>query len=151
MDLKEFRENAIKHGICGMLHDWDKANSKKQLMDIALSAPGMEYIAKSTMEDWGLDADYISREFEPFCNGKYVRECDGYNSALYCQSPDDIHIHTTAALIIDCHGTIYIDRSITELYIVNSNVNIEGRAFVYSYNSEVSGPQSIIREDYNNG
>lgn len=151
MELEQFKTEAKRHGICDMLNDWENAKSKKQLMDLALSIRGIEYIARSIFEGWGLDADYISKEFGQFCNGGYVRQGEGYSTILYCQYPNDIHINETAALIIDCHGLIRVDRSISELYIVNSNVTVNGRAFVYSYNSDVKGSQSIIKEDYRHG
>lgn len=139
MNLEQFKIEAKKRGICGLLDNWNAAKSKKQLMDIALSIQGIQYVAKSTSEGWGLDSDYICAEFAPFLNGCFVFDGDGYNSAVFCQCNDDISVNTTAVLIIDCHGTVCIDRSICELYIVNSDVEIKGNGLglAYLYNSTV--------------
>ena len=64
--LSEFRRQADKHGICEMSAEWDNCKSKKQLIDIALSIRGIEYIAKAISEGWGIDADTICREFASF-------------------------------------------------------------------------------------
>lgn len=151
--IEKFKSEARKRGICGMIDDWDNCKSKKQLVDLALSIRGIEYVAESCAEGWGLSADYIVHEFEPFNNHKYVRSKDGYTSALYCKPPEDeITIDTTASLIIGFNGTIRLERPISELYIVNSNVTILGEgARVYLYNSTVVNDKHIIikeRKEY---
>lgn len=123
--LEQFRKNAAEHGICEMSADWGKCKSKKQLIDLALSIRGIEYIAKAVSEGWGIDADTICHEFAPFINGKYVREKDGYTSALYCSfkedSPTEIYAEQTALLVINFIGKIYIPKNrICEIHAVNS-------------------------------
>lgn len=129
--LEQFRKNAAEHGICEMSADWDKCKSKKQLIDLALSIRGIEYIAKAVSEGWGIDADTICREFAPFNYGKYVREKDGYTSALYCsskeESPAEIYAEQTALLVINFIGNIYIPKNrICEIHAVNSKFNAYG-------------------------
>ena len=142
--LEQFRKNASERGICEMSADWDKCKSKKQLIDLALSIRGIEYIAKAVSEGWGIDADTICREFAPFNYGKYVREKDGYTSALWCsfkeESPAEIYAEQTALLVIGFIGNIYIPKNrICEIHLVNSDSVIygEGKAKVYSYGSTV--------------
>ena len=129
--LEQFRKNAAEHGICEMSAEWDKCKSKKQLIDLALSIRGIEYIAKAVSEGWGIDADTICREFPPFNYGKYVREKDGYTSALYCsskeESPAEIYAEQTALLVINFIGNIYIPKNrICEIHAVNSKFNAYG-------------------------
>lgn len=129
--LEDFRKNAAEHGICEMSADWDKCKSKKQLIELALSIRGIEYIAKAVSEGWGIDADTICREFAPFINGKYVRDKDGYTSALYCsfkeESPAEIYAEQTALLVIGFIGNIYIPKNrICEIHAVNSKFNAYG-------------------------
>lgn len=154
IDLEQFKINAKKHGICGMLAEWDNAKSKKQLMDVALSIRGIQYIAGSIAEGWGLSEEYIANEFKPFNEGRYIRELDGYTSALYCCPEDvDVTIKTTSALIIGHDGTITIPKNRPcELHIVNSDVQIQGdgNGVVYLYNSVISNRASapvIVKED----
>lgn len=129
--LEQFRKNATEHGICEMSADWDKCKSKKQLIDLALSIRGIEYIAKAISEGWGIDADTICREFATFINGKYVRDKDGYTSALWCsfkeESPAEIYAEQTALLVIGFIGNIYIPKNrICEIHAVNSKFNAYG-------------------------
>lgn len=129
--LEQFRKNAAEHGICEMSADWDKCKSKKQLIDLALSIRGIEYLAKAISEGWGIDADTICREFAPFINGKYVRDKDGYTSALWCsfkeESPAEIYAEQTALLVIGFIGNIYIPKNrICEIHTVNSKFNAYG-------------------------
>lgn len=137
-ELAEFRQRADEHGICEMAQQWDAAGSKRKLIDLALSARGMEYIAASTAEGWGLSADYIAATFAPFNNARYIRDADGYTSALYCQTAQ-IDIVTTAALIVYCNAVINVNR-FCELHIVNSKVKLtgNGKANIHLYNSEVT-------------
>ena len=139
--LEQFRKNATDPGICEMSADWDKCKSKKQLIDLALSIRGIEYIAKAISEGWGIDADTICREFAPFNYGKYVRDKDGYTSAIYCSAGKEncvaeINATTTAMLVIDFVGRIIIpENRICEIHLVNSKCYIlgEGRGYVYTY------------------
>ena len=129
--LEQFRKNAAEHGICEMSAEWDKCKSKKQLIDLALSIRGIEYIAKAVSEGWGIDVDTICREFAPFNYGKYVREKDGYTSALWCsskeESPAEIYAEQTALLVINFIGNIYIPKNrICEIHAVNSKFNAYG-------------------------
>lgn len=147
--LEQFRKNAAEHGICEMSADWDKCKSKKQLIDLALSIRGIEYIAKAINEGWGIDAETICREFAPFINGKYVRDKDGYTSALYCsskeESPAEIYAEQTALLVIGFIGNIYIPKNrICEIHLVGSRCYIkgDGRGNVYTY-----GDTEIYNED----
>lgn len=129
--LEQFRKNASERGICEMSADWDKCKSKKQLIDLALSIRGIEYIAKAVSEGWGIDAETICREFATFINGKYVRDKDGYTSALWCsfkeESPAEIYAEQTALLVIGFIGNIYIPKNrICEIHAVNSKFNAYG-------------------------
>lgn len=140
ISLEQFKDNAKKHGICDMLKDWENARSKKQLMDVALSIRGIEYLCNAIAQGWGISPEVIAEEFAPFNNGRYVRDKDGYTSCMYCRPEEDIHVTTTAALIIDCKKEIIIDKPVCEIYLVDSKVKItgEGRAKVYLYNSEIT-------------
>ena len=52
-ELKAFRERANAHGICSMANMWDKAQSKKQLMDLAVEIMNC-ILCSSKMESlWG--------------------------------------------------------------------------------------------------
>lgn len=145
--FSEFITKAKRLGLCQEYTDKvDKAGSKLAFMQIALDANAMPWMAESICKGWGLTPEYIAKEFAPFNNGRYVRS-DGYTSAMYCRPPEDeIDITTTAALIIDFKGTVIVDRLISELYFVNSNVTINngGIVKVYLYNSNVINPDAHV-------
>lgn len=145
IDLDQFKANAQSHGICEMLDDWNNAKSKKQLIDVALSIRGIEYIATAIAQGWGISPDVIERDFPMFINGRYTRDKDGYTSQMYCRYEGKIDITTTAALIIGFDGVIKADRP-CELYIVNSTAMITGNGIpkVYAYNSKIEHPYTPI-------
>lgn len=139
--LLEFRRQAEQHGICEMVKEWDACMSNKQRIDLALSARGMEYIAKAIAEGWGISPDQICMEFKPFLNGRYVRNKDGYTSVLYCSDGKEncvaeINATTTALLAVDFIGTINIPKNrICEMHLVNCKCYIkgDGKGNVYAY------------------
>lgn len=157
VDLEQFKANAQSHGICEMLEDWNNAKSKKQLMDVALSIRGIEYLAIAIAQGWGISPEVIVRDFPMFINGKYIRN-DKYTSAIYCRPPEDkIEITTTAALIIGYDGIVTIPKNhICELYLCQSKVQIqgEGKGVAYKYDSVISNPDTapvVVKEDKHYG
>lgn len=139
--MQNFMRNAQRMGLCKEYTDkCSAAKSKKQLMDIALDANGISYIANAVAKGY-LSAEYIYNAFNPFINGKYVRDKDGYTSCLYCSHghEDDIaeiQANTTAMVVINLIGTIVIpENRICEIHLVNSKCYIkgEGRGNVYTY------------------
>lgn len=158
VSLEQFKMNAIEHGICEMLQDWDSAKSKKQLMDVGLSVRGIEYVSRAIAEGWGVSPNVIANSFAPFLNGNYIRNANGYSSSMYCRPGfDKITISTTITQIIDFRGVVFIPKNRPcEIHIVNSEVEIFGdsQAVVYLYNSKINNPSIapiIIKEDYEYG
>lgn len=137
-ELKAFRERANAHGICSMANMWDKVQSKKQLMDLAMSIQGIEFIAHAIHEGWAPDVSFIANEFSRFINEGYMPDMGGYSSAWYYNPQGDINIKTSTALIFGQAHRIVVDR-ICELYIVNCDVELvgKGRAVVHLFNSKI--------------
>jgi hypothetical protein len=132
-----------------MREEWDKAKSKKQLFDLACNIRGLQYIAESIYNGWGLTSNYIEKEFGQFLNGRCVFDKDGYTSAIYCRT-NDFENEFTVVLVIDSHCEIEVNR-LCEIYLCNSAVKITGTSncVVYAYNSEVtnlSDSKAIIKE-----
>lgn len=152
-EFKEFIAKAKRLGLCQEYTEKvDKAASKKQFMDICLDANGMNWLSHAIARWHGLSAEYISREFHAFNEGRYVRNKDGYTSAMYCSPTTNPEITTTAAIVINHFGKVHINRPICELYIVNSSVEIDGdgQGVCYLYNSEIKNNATapvIIKED----
>lgn len=155
--MTDFFRNAKRLGLCDEYSDkWQDANlSKKRQFDLACNAQSLGYMAKSIMEGWGLSAEYIRKEYEPFINGGYTFK-DGYTSTIYCLYNEPITVNTTAMLIVECDTDIIMPKNrISELHFVNSKVRIsgEGKAFVCLYNSEITNTdnKAIIKERHTNG
>lgn len=151
MDLVNFREIAKGKGICGLyLSKWEDCISKKQLMDVALSAQGMDFLCKSISDGWGLQSKYIHKEFSRFLNGRYIHENEnGYTSSLYCKYNGEIESETTAILIIDSNVEVNIPKNhICEVYVVGDtkiNFNGEGKviAIRYGKTSSITNADSV--------
>lgn len=148
--MRKFFENAKRLGLCEQYTSkWGSAKSKKQLIDLALDANGLSYVATAITKSYGLTAEYISNSFSPFINGKYIREKDGYTSALYCFCADkrdlaEIVASTTAVLVIGFKGTIRIPKNrICELHLVNCTCHVEGEGRCDAY---IYGSTNILNE-----
>lgn len=140
-EMSNFRRNAERLGLCDKFsRRWSECGSKLQLYKLACDINALAYMADMTSKGYGLSAGYLTKEFGQFLNGKCVNVADGYTSCIYCQPTEDIHIATTAALIIDCDKDIIIDKAVCELYIVNSKTRVtgKGRARAFLYNSEIT-------------
>lgn len=75
-DLLAFKRNAIMLGLCGAYKTkWDSATSKEELMEIATDAKGMDMIADSISNEWGLSPLYIIKNFSDYImvNGSEIR------------------------------------------------------------------------------
>lgn len=63
-DLLSFKRNAMMLGLCtSYKNKWDEATSKEALMEIATDAKGMDMIADSISNGWGLSSSYIAKNF----------------------------------------------------------------------------------------
>lgn len=123
----------------------DKAGSKKAMIDLALDANGMPWVAESVAKG-DLPIDVVANDFKPFLNGKYTRIGNGFTSRIYCQPPEDsIKIETTATLIIGFKGKVIVDRP-CRLYLCKSDVTIVGMMTpeVYLYNSTIVNDNCFV-------
>lgn len=123
----------------------DKAGSKAQLINLALDANGLPWVAESVAKG-ELPIEVISNDFKPFLNGNFTRIGNGFTSQIYCQPPEDeIKITTTATLIIGFKGKVIVDRP-CRLYLCKSDVTIIGTATpeVYLYNSTIVNDNCFV-------
>ena len=141
VDIKRFRENADREGICKELsRQWDRCANKKQLMDVALCAQGLDYMAYSIAAGWGISPREIQSKFGSFNNGRYVYYSPaGYTSTMYCGFAGMVSVETTALLVIDCDIELDIPSwHICEVYATGrSRLRLKGggRCVVIAYGS----------------
>lgn len=139
VNLEQFRANAEREGICeSYTLLWDKAGSKKQLMDIAMSAQGADFLCDSIAKGWGISPSEITSRFKRYINGEYTHEAkSGYTSVLYCNYYGSIEAEDTLVILIDCDVTISIpDWAVCSIYATGkTNMSIigGGRVRLLSY------------------
>lgn len=128
--LSQFRENANREGICvDKAHIWDRCTNKKDLMDLALSAQGLDYVANAVSKGWGISPNVIKDKFGSFNNGRYVYNSPtGYRTAMYCGYKGKVLCELTALLIIDSDIELELPSyAICELYVTGkSTITLRG-------------------------
>lgn len=135
--LEDFLENAQVEGICDEYRDRVvNCGSKKQLMDMALSAKGADYLCDAIAKGWGISPEEISRRFAPYINGKYTLD-KGYTSAMYCQYKGSIVCETTLLTLIECNIEVevseYCIRAIYACGKCNISIKGKGQVLVVTY------------------
>lgn len=138
-----FLDNAKAHGLCTQYAEKiASARTKKALVDIALGANGVEWMAQSIAEGWGLDPHFITEHFAAFNNARYVWRRGVLSSAMYVFPQfREIKISTTQALLVGFEGVVRIpENRMSALYCVDCDFNVEGgTAYAKTYNSRVGG------------
>lgn len=139
MGLLELKRGAYENGICAEYKErWDRCEDKAQLMEVALSATGIDFLAATSgSEEWGLSPEYIARTFADYINGRHVRDADGYTSEIYALWKDRIELRCTATLLLGCDCEVSVRKGrFLRLYVAcDSHVVLrcEGRCVVVRY------------------
>lgn len=138
IDLNEFRENARKKNLCAeYAQKWDSCRSKKQLMDMALGAKGVDYICDFIAKGIGISPESISKDFKDFINGNYTADLGGYTSKMFCQYKGEIKATTTILTLVDCEACVGVpENHICEIYLTGKcNITMygEGEASLVCY------------------
>lgn len=146
VDLEQFRSNATREGICedySVL--WDKAGSKKQLMDIALTVQGIDYLCYAIANGWGISPEEISTRFEKYINGAYTYEDEsGYTSTMYCEYYGSIEAEETILMLVNSDVTVSVpDWHVCDIFATGiTNISIIGggkvRLIAYGNKADVT-------------
>lgn len=155
-DLLSFKRNAMMLGLCNSYRDkWDSATSKEALMGIATDSKGMDMIADSISNGWGLSSSYIVKNFSDYINGKWQRNKDGYTSEMYVLYNNDITIRSTLTLLVDCECDVVVGKNvIAEIYLSGKskvNISCEGHCYVIRYGKDCSFTSygnGVVHEKY---
>lgn len=141
VDLRQFRENARKDGLCAEYSEiWDNCSSKKQIMDMCLGSKGVDYLCDAYAKGWGISSSEIYSKFKPFINGNYTFNNSKYTSSLYCRYKGSLIASTTLLTFVDSDVTITIPKySICKVY-ATGKTNIElkggGECIVVAYGND---------------
>jgi len=153
-ELLDFKKRAISHGVCDKYGaEWDAAENRKDLIDVALSAQGIEYVAKSIADGWGVSATYLARDFKGYVNGGYRRDKDGYSSEMYASFDGTLTARSTMLLLVGCKCEVHVPHGMaTQLYLCGGSkikIRNEGYCAVYVYADgnayEVEGREAHVR------
>ena len=125
--ILELRRNANMLNLCSEYSQkWDNATDFKKMMDMALDAKGIEFVAASTNTSWGITTEYLVSNFSDYINGKYVSKQQGYTSECYAGYDKDITVRTTLLLVIDFCGKIVVPvYSMCNIYLDSNCTDIE--------------------------
>lgn len=110
------------------------AGSVKEVFDIAVQTPCLEYICKSIDDGWGIEREAIERIFKPYINGRYVYN-GKYSSSLYCGAEGRITAENTVYCLIGCDVTLYIEEEwrMCKIFAVGgTRVRIEGYGVAFT-------------------
>lgn len=138
VSLDDYRKKANENHLCAeYAGKWDGCKSNKQLMDLAVSAKGADYLCDTIAKGWGISPDYLCERFINFINGNYISKQNGYTSKLYCRFTGRINADTTLLVLIDSDANVILPKnSICEIYCTGK-CNIEilgaGRAVFVCY------------------
>lgn len=139
--LEKLQRDAIEHNICSeYLKKWENAKTKRQLMDIALSAQGSIFMCTSIQQGWGIESSWLRKNFEPYLNHRYIME-DAYSSCMYVSNKGIAVADTTMILLIDSDMTINVPQNmITKVLVCGKSkvkVNGTGRVIVVRYGEHI--------------
>lgn len=150
IDIKQFKENAIKENLCSeYTQKWNACGSRKQYIDLALSAKGVDYLCDSIAKGWGISPQYMSNSFNAFINGNYVSLQNGYDSEMYCNFKGTILARTTIIAVLASDIEIVIPKfSICHIYITDkSKVKVKGEGecvlICYGDNIETASDKKV--------
>lgn len=136
-DLLKLKRVAEQLNICGRYRrTWDNAANLQDIMDMALSAQGIEFVCDGCAFGWGLTQEYILKKFGDYINGRYQRNMGGYTSEMYVEAKGEITLRSTLNLLVGCNCTIVVpERHICKVYVCNSSVRLDckGHCEVYVY------------------
>lgn len=131
-NLLELKRKSMSLGLCEIYKKkWDECESKKELIDMALDANGIEYLADFFSFGWGLSPEYILKEFHDYINGAYQRSSNGYTGELFVLNKKTISVRSTLNLLVECDCTVIVPASVVcKIYVCGGSVTIENHGVV---------------------
>lgn len=117
-DLLWFKKECEKQGICeSMKALWDNARSDEDLICVASSVRGMDYISDAHAKGWFVDLDWMRERFNSYINGYYMFDNGLYTSSIYVSYTGNIKLKSRAIMLLDCNCTIESDNMPHMIYV----------------------------------
>lgn len=147
-ELIALKKKALELGLCKEYQDkWNAAVNKNNLVEMALDAKGVDFMADSISNGWGLSPDFLKKKFPDYVNGQCIVNERGYTSSMFVDSKTGIDVNTTLVLLVSCNCDVHIRKEVmTNLYLCGDckvSVTCDGYCQVYLYGEsaavEISG------------
>lgn len=137
-ELIELKQKAIKLGLCDEYRGlWDAAVNKSDLIRMALDAKGIDFMADSISNGWGVSTDFLNANFPDYVNGLCIANPNGYTSSMFVDSRTGIDIKTTLVLLVSCACDVSVAKDImTNMYVCGNgkvHIHCEGYCQIYLY------------------
>lgn len=145
--LLKFKRFSEQLNICARYRrEWDKSTNLQDIMDMALSAQGVEFTCDACAFKWGLSRDYILNNVGDYINGRYQRNKDGYTSEMYVADKGEKTLRSTLNLLIGCNGTVIVPKfHICKIYVCESDISLHSigkcELYIYGDNCKVDIPE----------
>ena len=138
----EFKQKAFKMGICEEYRkQWQQATNNKDLVDMAMSIQGADFLCASVVNQWGGTKEQMMFALYDFANGNYVRHNQGYTSELFLYYEGKITVKSTLYIVIGSEDVeIYVPRyRIANIYLAgckNVKINCDGAVYIVNYDKD---------------
>lgn len=131
--LEAYRHNAMQRNLCKEFVElWGQCTTSQEMIDLCLSAKGIDYTCNAISQGWGISNDEIYRKFRNYINGNYIsNNYKAYTSEMYCNYVGKFIARTTAIVLIDSSVIIQIPEfiGILKIYCVGKcNIKLDGKA-----------------------
>ncbi len=129
-EIEEFLQRARAHKPACKERTLTLMHSKsmKELYEAATDIQGIEFLCNAIGQGWGMATADIERLFGSYINGRYIRDIDGYKTAVYCNYSGEVTVNATVMCFIDSHVTLFMpDSTLCKLYVAgDSEVRVTG-------------------------
>ena len=136
----ELKRNAfMTGGVCERYKkEWDRAETYKDLADMAMTVQGADFICASVANKWGMKNEDMMIGLYDFANGNYVHRVNGYNVEMYLEYEGKIVVKSTLYIVLNSDDVeIHIPRyRAANIYIAgcrNVRIDCEGTAYIVNY------------------
>lgn len=137
-ELINLKAKALNLGLCEEYKNkWNAAVDKSDLIKMALDAKGIDFMADSISNGWGVSAEFLKKKFPEYINGIIIKNPDGYTSSMFVKQKTKIEVKSTLTLLVSCDCDVIVEEDkMTNLYVCGqSSVNVlcNGYCQIYLY------------------
>ena len=132
-----FYRDALARNLCREYSNELKKNleDKKKLFEMSLRQQSIPYFATACYQKWGVEIDFLKKEYKDLINGKYrALNCDGvkeYGYELWCDNSQSLNVNSDVLHAMQCNCEMTIPKTKCPIvYISNrSNIKLKGNGY----------------------